>query len=295
MNKIEGFLKYLALNKGYSAHTVRSYQTDLLQFYGFLNDVYPGVGVDEAAPLHIRSWVVTIMDEGTGARSVRRKISSLKSFFNYLMIKTGMESNPVEKISIPKFATSLPSYLDTDEMNMLFENIDFSDDFDGLRDKLILEMLYSTGIRLAELITVKHSDIDTGCNNLKVTGKGNKQRIIPLIPALSKTLNDYLDKKERLFSCEIADYLLVTGKGKRTYPKFIYRVVYHYLSLVTTYDKKSPHVLRHTFATHMLNNGAELNSIKEFLGHANISATQVYTHNTVEKLKKIYKQAHPKA
>ncbi len=295
MDKINSFLKYLAINKGYSAHTVKSYHTDLVQFHEFLVDFYPGIQCHEASALHIRSWIVAIMDKGIGARSVRRKISSLKSFFNHLIIQADIESNPIEKITIPKFAASLPPYLNNEDINALFEKIDFADDFIGSRDRLILEMLYSTGIRLAELISVKHTDLDAGNITLKVSGKGNKQRIIPVIPSLSKTIIDYIEKKAKLFPCEKNDYLLVTGKGKKLYPKFIYRVVYHYLSLVTTYDKKSPHILRHTFATHMLNNGAELNSIKEFLGHANLSATQVYTHNSVEKLKKVYKQAHPKA
>ncbi len=295
MKKIDSFLNYLAFNKGYSANTVKSYQTDLLQFNDFLTAFYPGLDFPEVSTTHIRSWIVTILDKGVGTRSVRRKITTLKSFYNYLNLHTNVSSNPLEKINVPKFTSSLPPYINNEDINTLFEKIDFSNDFKGVRDKLILEMLYSTGIRLAELISIKHSDIDLVYKTIKVTGKGNKQRIIPLIPSLVKTLNDYLDIKSKLFPLNNADNMLVTDKGKVLYPKFIYRKVFHYLSLVTTYDKKSPHVLRHTFATHMLNNGAELNSIKEFLGHANLSATQVYTHNTVEKLKKVYKQAHPKA
>ena len=295
MKIIDSFLNYLALNKGYSANTVKSYKTDLLQFQDFLTDFYTGIELQEATPLHIRSWIVAIMDKEVGARSARRKITTLKSFFNYLNLQTGILSNPVEKITVPKFSTSLPPYLNNEDINTLFEKIEFSNNFKGTRDRLILEMLYSTGIRLTELISIKHSEIDVVHKTIKVTGKGNKQRIIPVIPALLNTLNDYLDKKQKLFPCYASEFLFVTDKGKGLYPKFVYRVVFHYLSIVTTYDKKSPHVLRHTFATHMLNNGAELNSIKEFLGHANLSATQVYTHNTVEKLKKVYKQAHPKA
>lgn len=295
MKIIDGFLNYLALNKGYSANTVKSYKTDLLQFSVFLEEYYPGISFQEATPLQIRSWIVSIMEQGTGSRSVRRKITALNSLYNYLSLQTGVSYNPIEKINVPKFSSSLPPYLNNEDINTLFEKIDFSSDFKGVRDKLILEVLYSTGIRLAELISIKHADIDLNNKTVKVTGKGNKQRIIPVIPALIHTMNEYFENKSKLFSCNSTDYLLVTNKGQRLYPKFVYRVVYKYLSLVTTYDKKSPHVLRHTFATHMLNNGAELNSIKEFLGHANLSATQVYTHNTVEKLKKVYKQAHPKA
>lgn len=295
MGIIDSFLKYLALNKGYSANTVKSYKTDLLQFFEFLEDFYPGIKLQEATALNIRSWIVAIMENGTGSRSVRRKITALNSFFNYQSLQTGITYNPIEKINVPKFSTSLPPYLNNEDINTLFENIDFSNDFAGARDKLIIEALYSTGIRLSEAILLKHSDVDLVNRTIKVTGKGSKQRIIPAIPSLINTINDYLEKKSKLLTCNSTDFLLVTDKGKSLYPKFIYRVVYKYLSLVTTYDKKSPHVLRHTFATHMLNNGAELNSIKEFLGHANLSATQVYTHNTVEKLKKVYKQAHPKA
>ncbi len=295
MHNINGFLHYLSLNKGYSANTVKSYQVDLTQFQDYLSENYPETDIQEAAALQVRSWIVSIMECGIKPRSIRRKVSSLQSFYNYLLNKGSIELNPIEKLTVPKYTAKLPQYINTEDLKTLFDKIDFTDDFEGTRDRLILEMFYSTGIRLSELVNVKHSDIDVGYGTIKVTGKGNKQRIIPLIPALINTLKVYLDKKQKLFPYGRNDYLIVTNKGKIPYTKFIYRVVHKYLGLATTLDKKSPHVLRHTFATHMLNNGAELNSIKEFLGHANLSATQVYTHNTVEKLKKIYKRAHPKA
>jgi len=295
MGNIDSFLHYLDLNKGYSANTVKSYQVDLTQFQEYLSENYPETDIQESTAPQVRSWIVNIMEYGVKPRSIRRKISSLQSFYNYLLNKGSIDLNPIEKLTVPKYTAKLPQYINTEDLKTLFDKIDFTDDFEGTRDRLILEMFYSTGIRLSELVSVKHSDVDVGYGTIKVTGKGSKQRIIPLIPALINTLKVYLEKKHQYFPYGRNDYLIVTNKGKEPYAKFIYRVVYKYLSLATTLDKKSPHVLRHTFATHMLNNGAELNSIKEFLGHANLSATQVYTHNTVEKLKKIYKRAHPKA
>ncbi len=295
MNKVNSFLDYLALNKRFSVNTVKSYRTDLFQFSNYLTNNYPETNIEEAGATQIRSWMVDILEQGVNSRSVRRKITSLKSFYNYLLLQGEAGHNPVEALSSPKFKTPLPQYINITDINTLFDKLDFPDDFKGNRSKLIIETFYSTGIRLAELISVKHSDINIIDGTIKVTGKGNKQRIIPLIPNLVTTLNNYVESKKELFPCNSDNYLLVTNKGNKLYPKFIYREVFQQLSFVTTLDKKSPHVLRHTFATHMLNNGAELNSIKELLGHASLSATQVYTHNSVEKLKKVYKQAHPKA
>ena len=295
MNKVDRFLNFLELNKKYSTNTVKSYQIDILQFFDYLSNYYPETKPEEVQEIQVRSWLVQIMEKGIKSRSVRRKVSSLKTFYNYLIQQSEATTNPIEKLVVPRFKKPPPQYVSQDDINNLFDTIGFKEDVEGNRDKLIIEMLYSTGIRLSELISIKHHDIDIYNSTIKITGKGDKQRIIPIIPCLLKTINNYIDEKGKLFPVDGNEYLLITKKGKKLYPKFVYRVVNKYLNQITTLEKKSPHILRHTFATHMLYNDAELNSVKELLGHANLSATQVYTHNTVEKLKKVYKQAHPKA
>ncbi len=288
------FLQYLASNRGYSNNTIISYRNDLDQFDYFLSKQYE-VNIREAKTNQIKSWMIDLLEKGISTRSVNRKISSLQSFYNYLTKNSYIKINPVEKIVKPSFSKTLPKFINLKDINTLFEKVEFTNDFSGIRDKLIIEVFYSTGIRRSELINLKHSDIDSRQNSIVVSGKGNKKRTIPLIPSCVNSITEYINKKKEKFSIDPSDYLIVTDEGKKLYPEFAYRVVYKYLSQITTFDKKHPHVLRHTFATHLLNNGAELNSIKELLGHENLSATQVYTHNTIEKLKKIYKQAHPRA
>ena len=241
----------------------------------------------------IRSWLVFLMEHQIGARSVNRKLTTLKSFYKFLQKEGILLENPMNRITPPKTSKRLPVFIEKDKMDILFDLIDFGEGYAGLRNRLIMEMFYSTGMRLSELVNLKETDVDLHNDTIKVLGKRNKERLIPFSKKFGSLIGSYLNEKTKTFGAQQA--LFLTDKGHRIYPKMVYRVVVRYLGMVTTMEKKSPHVLRHTFATHLLNNGAELNAVKELLGHANLSATQVYTHNTIEKLKRIYKQAHPKA
>jgi integrase/recombinase XerC len=290
MKQVENFIRYITTIKHHSVHTVTSYKKDLEQFMVFCS-LPEGQFPDHR---HIREWIVDMMSRGIAARSVNRKLSALKSFYHYLVRENILESNPVKKVILPKTDKKLPVFVHEKNMDMLLDNINFGDNFEGIRNRLIIEMLYFTGMRVNELTGLKCSDLNLYESSLKVLGKRNKERIIPLIPEIVTTLNEYLAKRSELAAGN-NESLLLTVKGGKVYNRMAYRIVHQYLTLVTTLDKRSPHVLRHTFATHMLNKGADLNAIKEILGHANLSATEVYTHNTFEKLKKIYKQAHPRA
>lgn len=285
------FLEYLQFEKRFSAHTLVAYQTDIEQFSIYLNNMYQVTSIDEVNHTLIRSWIVDMMDQGISPRSVNRKITTMKTFYKFLLRQKWVSENPMLKIQSPKTSKRLPVFVEKEKMDVLLDQVAFGADFKGLRDKLIIELFYSTGMRLSELIQLKEKDVDLYSNQLKVLGKRNKERLIPIANELKTMLQQYL--KERPSTQE--ELLLLSDRGKKMSEKFVYNLVKAYLSQVTTIDKKSPHVLRHTFATHMLNNGADLNAIKELLGHANLSATQVYTHNTVEKLKNVHKQAHPKA
>lgn len=290
----ESFLTYLKNQKRYSDHTIRAYSDDLNQFYLFCGINQPEEEILKVNHKIIRKWVAVLMDSKLSARSVRRKISTLKSFFKYLLKNSIVAENPVRGVVSPKLEKKLPEFVNVDQMNSLLTGSDFGTDFKGLRNRLIIDMFYQTGMRLSELINLKIVDIDTDYMQLKVLGKRNKERIIPLMYGLRNSIDEYLNKRVKIEKYD-EKYLFLTEKGKKMYPRLIYRIVNNYLRLITTVDKKSPHVLRHTFATHMLDAGADLNAIKELLGHSNLSATEIYTHNTFEKLKAIYKQAHPRA
>tara|TARA_R110000868_G_scaffold294751_1_gene555215 strand:- start:509 stop:1381 length:873 start_codon:yes stop_codon:yes gene_type:complete len=285
------FLNHLQKNRRYSLHTIKAYESDLNQFQQYLKVQYE-IEVFQANASSLRSWIIALLETGTQNKSVNRKISTLKSFYKFLLKEGQISSNPTDKLISPKVATPLPHFVREVEMDSLLDEFQFETSFKGIRDKMILELLYSSGIRLSELINLRMSDLNLSESQIKVLGKRNKERVIPLHLELLKSLKSYLVEREKV---AVESNLLLTDSGKKMYPKFVYRKVNYYLGQVTTSSKKSPHVLRHTFATHMLNNGAELNTIKEILGHANLSATQVYTHNTIEKLKNIYKQAHPRA
>lgn len=294
---IDLFLKYLEFEKRYSQHTILAYRNDLVQFTQFLEHEAAGVEVVNANRHIIRSWIADLAgNQGLEARSIQRKLTSLRSFYKYLLRESIIIKNPTTGISSPKIHKTLPVFLTESQANELGDLAFFSDDFKGSRDRAIIEMLYNTGMRLSEAAQLKHGDIDFVSDTIKVLGKRNKERIIPFNKQLKEVLKLYnINKLNEGMDTADTSRFFVTNSGKPVYVKFIYHKVHQYLSLVSTHKKRSPHVLRHSFATHMLNNGADLNAIKELLGHANLSATQVYTHNSFEKLKEVYKQAHPRA
>lgn len=293
---IQEFLKYLEFEKRYSSHTLKSYQNDLNQFVEFCRLQSGNFEIEKVNHKLVRSWLVVLVEGGLTSRSINRKISSLKSFFTYLVANGMVESNPMLKVLSPKSEKKLPSFIEKENINRLLDLWEMSDTFKGWRDFMVIEIFYFTGIRLSELINLRVSDVNLTDLTIKVLGKRNKERLVPFTNGLRKDILKYLElRKKETGDYDHGDFLLVTESGKKLYPVIVYRIVKSYLQLVTQAEKRSPHVLRHTFATHMLNNGADLNAIKELLGHSNLSATQIYTHNTFEKLKKVYKQAHPRA
>jgi integrase/recombinase XerC len=293
---IKQFIQYIQSEKRFSEHTITAYSKDLEQFSSFISSEYNTHSVTEINHHMIRSWVVFLVDQNTSARSVNRKLSTLKTYYKYLLRNKLVKENPMSKIPPLKPSKKLPEFVSSQHMDLLLDEVAFEDGFEGVRNKLIIEILYYTGMRLSELINLKDSDIDLNSLHLKVLGKRNKERLIPFEQKLKNSIYTYINCRNSKFDGDVSNqYFLLTSKGRKIYKKLVYRVVNSYLSRVSTLQKTSPHILRHTFATHMLNNGADLNAIKEILGHANLSATQVYTHNTIDKLKTIYKQAHPRA
>ena len=295
MNHKESFLQYLQIEKRYSPHTVRSYLNDLNQFFTYLSEQGLPVEPELVTSHDIRSWIVNLLEKNYTAASVHRKISCLRVFYRYLRKESKVKSSPLEKVILPKRKKRLPVFIEEESLTKLLDNYDFGNDFAGIRNRTIIEMLYVTGMRRSELINLHDMDVDLNGASVKVTGKRNKQRIIPLIKSFTVRLEEYVKTRDEHTAPGPEKWFFVNDKGNKLYDKYVYNTVKGYLAMVTTIEKKSPHILRHTFATHMLNRGADLNSIKEFLGHANLSATQIYTHTTFEKLKKIYKQAHPRA
>jgi integrase/recombinase XerC len=243
----------------------------------------------------IRAWIVNMLENDYTPVSVHRKISCLRMFYRYLRKEGVVNRDPLEKVVLPRRKKSLPVFVEEEALRKLLDDFSFGEDFNGIRNRTIIEMLYLTGMRRSELTGLRTLDVDLSEATVKVTGKRNKQRIIPLTRPFIIRLKEYLTARNKISESETDGWFFITDKGNKLYDKYVYNTVKGYLAMVTTIEKKSPHILRHTFATHMLNRGADLNSIKEFLGHANLSATQIYTHNTFEKLKKIYKQAHPRA
>jgi len=292
---IQPFIDSLKFEKRYSPHTIRSYHDDLCQFLAFASVQFGETSIGGFTSPLIRSWLASLKDEKLSARSINRKISSLKSFFKFQIRAGVLETSPMGNIISPKAGKRLPVYVEQKDMETLFRHVEFADDWNGNTDKLFISLFYNTGMRLSELVNLKESQVDEANRTVKVTGKGNKERIIPVSQELVNMIGWY--KNEKLVQFENVDrvYLLVNQKGKKLYTKYVYLKVKQYLGEVSTLDKRSPHVLRHSFATHLTNNGADLNSIKELLGHASLAATQIYTHNSIEKLKEVYKKAHPKA
>ena len=295
MKRVDEFLHYIQFEKRYSMYTMESYERDIRQFSDYMQEVYHVYDARAVVDVMIRSWLDELMDEGLVPKTINMKISSLKSFFKFLMRQEYIHLNPTLKIQGPKQNKRLPSFIEERKMDMLLET-ETDDDFEGVRNQLILELFYATGIRRAELIGLLISNVNLASQQIKVLGKRNKERIIPVSANLIQQFEVYFKWRDTIVdNGKDAGWVFLTKKGEKMYPKLVYRIVNTYLSTVSTQSKKSPHVLRHTFATHMLNNGADLNAVKELLGHASLSATQIYTHNTIEKLKKIYQQAHPKA
>ena len=295
-NPIESFLNYLKFEKRYSQHTIISYQNDLEQFFSYLKSQYDGITVNEITHAVVRSWVVELMQDKIEAKSINRKISSLRSFFKY-RLKTGViEKTPMVNIVAPKINKRLPVFVNEKDTKRLIETLKTAaEDWKSLNAKMLIVLFYATGMRLSELIGLKETQIDKQKSYVKVLGKGYKERIIPVTKEVLDIIEDYRQEKRKQFT-ETAPVLLVTEKGKPMYPKYAYLLVKDRLNEPgLNLEKKSPHVLRHTFATHLANNGADLNAIKELLGHASLAATQIYTHNTIEKLKDVYKKAHPRA
>ena len=284
------FITYLSSEKRFSEHTVKSYTTDLTQFTSFLADEFQIVDdINEIRFQIIRTWIASLLEKGVSPRSVNRKISTLKSYFKFLIREGVIVENPMMKVVAPKSKKRLPVFIEEDQIESLLNEVRFEEGFIGERNKLIIELFYVTGIRLSELINIKISDIDFQNQLIKVLGKRNKERLIPLSSSMVGELRSFIEKNQQ------NQFLFTNLDGKRLYTKLVYRLVNKYIGEISSVNKKSPHILRHTFATHMLNNGADINAIKELLGHATLSATQVYTHNTIEKLKTVYKQAHPRA
>ncbi|MBN1340652.1 MAG: tyrosine-type recombinase/integrase [Bacteroidales bacterium] len=292
----EQFINHIQFERRYSRHTIIAYSNDLDQFFGFVKSVYEIEHIRDVRAPVIRSWVVSLLERKYTAKSINRKLSVLKSYYRFMLREGIIENDPMSKVISPKTSKRLPVFVEENGMNLLLDEIDFGPGFQGCRDKLIIEMFYNTGVRLSELISLQMSDVDTYNNQIKVTGKRNKERIIPFGKELRSSVLKYREVRSAEFMGVVdSGYFFLTVRGKKVYEKLVYRLVNYYLSTVSSITKKSPHVLRHTFATHMLNKGADLNAVKELLGHTSLAATQVYTHNTIEKLKSVYKQAHPRA
>ncbi len=289
------FWDYLQYERRYSRHTSTAYLKDLQQFFSFAEQRYDLTEWQDVKSIHLRSWVVDLMQEKINASTIARKISTLRTYHKFLLQSKRIKNKAFPKVLLPKKAERLPVYIEKEQMETLQDFANFEDGFAGWRDYLLLELLYTTGMRRSELIALEWSAIQWDTKTLQVLGKGNKERWIPFGNELRITLESYKKIWEDTFPDQSEDYILLTDKGVQMYPKFVYNKVKRYLALVSTQSQKSPHVLRHSFATHLSNNGADLNAIKELLGHSSLAATQVYTHNSIEQLKKAYEQAHPKA
>jgi integrase/recombinase XerC len=294
--QLQPFIQYLTFQKRYSQHTITAYQKDLIDFLNFIAVEYSITSLDAIKPTFIRTWLAHLkQQDDIAARSIVRKISALKSFFKFQLKEQVIKVSPMTTIVSPKVSKRLPQFVEKADMDTLFNYVEFPDTWQGKTDSLLLQLFYSTGMRQAELVGLKESHVEPSRKSIKVLGKGNKERVIPASPDLLQKLISYIADKRKVFESFDADVVLVNARGKKLYPKYVYNTVTNYLAKVTTISKKSPHVLRHTFATHLMNNGADLNAVKELLGHSSLAATQIYTHNAIEKLKDIHKKAHPKA
>lgn len=288
---VDSFLKYIAYEKRYSNHTVNSYHKDLEQFQNYISANFNIDQLLETTQLMVRSWVLSLMDSGMNPRSVNRKIASLRAYFKFALKRDLIKRNPLEKIKLLKVQKELPSFADEKQFSDVLDTTHFEE----AQDQIIIELLYGTGIRLSELLQLRHSDFKKNEGVIKVLGKRNKERVIPIARPLQEQIKKYIADKNQQKDLDLDPYLIVNKSGGQAYPMLVYRVVKNFLNAVQSTDKKSPHALRHSFATHLLNKGADLNAVKDLLGHSSLAATQVYTHNSMERLKSTFDQAHPKA
>jgi integrase/recombinase XerC len=292
---LQSFLDYLLLEKNYSELTIKAYGKDIQSFLDFLKEEYKDENLKEVNYAQIRTWIIKMVNQNISNRSINRKISSLNSFFKFLIKTEHIKINPLVKHKALKTSKKVQVPFSEEEINSVLNKISHADSFEGIRNKLIIELFYATGIRRIELINIKLKDIDLESKTVKILGKRNKERVIPLLNMLVESIKTYLDKRKSLEVIEDKDYLLLTVKGVKLYETLVYRIINEYFSLASSKVKKSPHILRHSFATHLLNQGADLNAVKELLGHSSLAATQVYTHNSIAELKKVYAKAHPRS
>ncbi len=296
---LQGFLEYLAHHRQYATLTLKAYKTDIKQAQAFFAthfsiDLYHQTEVANLKPRHLRAWMGQLAKDDMSARTTRRKISALKSYFGYLQRYHGLTQHPASHLTLPKLAQTIPTFLKEEEVNAMLDRSEFSNDLAGARDRLVLELLYGCGLRRSELLSLTLADIDRGRRRVKVLGKGNKERLVPFGKQVSSALETYLIAVQQAgFSAD--NSLIITNNGQAAYPKLVYRIVRKYIEAVSSLQQRSPHVLRHSYATHMLDRGADLNAIKELLGHSSLAATQVYTHQTLARLKAVHQQAHPRA
>lgn len=290
---VNAFLSYLQFEKRYSLHTITAYSNDLVQFFDFIETQYDKVPLEQITGSMVRSWLACMKESEMTGKSLNRKISSLKSFFKYQIRQERLVKSPMETVISPKITKRLPAFVAEQDMEQLLANLSFAEGWKGYTEKMVIQLFYATGMRLSELILCKETQLDISKSVIKVLGKGNKERILPISKNLAQELANYIAEKPDVAKGN--PHIFVTEKGKPLQARAVYSFVKFYLSQVTTLQKKSPHVLRHSFATHLMNNGADLNAVKELLGHASLAATQVYTHNTIEKLKEVFAKAHPKA
>jgi integrase/recombinase XerC len=292
---LHAFINYLRFEKRYSQHTIISYRNDLGQFFTYIVGQYQVSNLTDIETTYIRSWLAELKGNKITAKSINRKASSLKSFFKYHIRTGSLVSTPMWSVTTPKISKRLPEFVKEADMNNMFQYMEFPDDWKGKTDRLLLLLFYHTGMRLSEQVNLKETQIDYSKKVIKVLGKGNKERVVPVAEELVNDMKAYKQAKKKEIENADAIYFFVLENGKRLYAKYVYLIVKKYLSEITTLNKKSPHILRHTFATHLTNNGADLNAVKELLGHSSLASTQVYTHNNIEKLKEAHKKAHPRA
>lgn len=292
---LQSFSDYLLLEKNYSQLTLKAYIKDIKDFSDFISAEFDSKSITNVNYQQIRSWIVLLVDKGISNRSINRKVSSLNTYYKFLLKIEDIEVNPLTKHKALKTSKKIQVPFSEEEIKTVLQELNFDTDFEGLRNRSIIELFYATGIRRIELVQLKLIDVDIANKNLKVLGKRNKERFIPLLPSVVETLKSYINVRNELNGIQDESYLFLTKKGVKIYETLVYRIINDYFSIASTKVKRSPHILRHSFATHLLNQGANLNAVKELLGHSSLAATQVYTHNSIAELKNVYSKAHPRS